>query len=233
MLQVRVQREQRRRRRARRRRRSFAVNRIAISRIAPRSSTTASESRKTRALLGRFDAVRASTPRANAMSVATGIAQARSIPGVPQPTASATSAGTTMPPSPPGPGRIACLEPGKLADDQFAFEFETGDEEEQCQQPVLGPVPDPQVQMQQLRAEPEVAQPVYRCRRSGSSPRSARSRWRRAGSAHRWSPCGGNGRIRRRLRGTAVLHVILRFAATTNTVADQTSRRTEAHRSPR
>lgn len=77
--------------------------------IAPRSSTTASDSRNTRALEGRFDAVSARTPSANAMSVATGIAHARSIPGVPQPTPSATSAGTIIPPIAATIGSTACL----------------------------------------------------------------------------------------------------------------------------
>jgi hypothetical protein len=49
------------------------VNNTAISTMAPRSSITASASRKIRSDAGARDPTRASTPSANAMSVAVGI----------------------------------------------------------------------------------------------------------------------------------------------------------------
>lgn len=64
-----------------------------MSAMAPRSSTTAKLSRKIRTERGSADPVSASTPRANAMSVATGTAQPSPAPSAP--CATATSRPTT------------------------------------------------------------------------------------------------------------------------------------------
>ena len=59
-----------------------SVNTSAITRMAPRSSTMASVSRKARSGVGSADATTASTARANAMSVAIGTAQPLAAPGL-------------------------------------------------------------------------------------------------------------------------------------------------------
>ncbi len=77
--------------------------------MAPMSSTIASVSRKSFRLLGTRAPSNASTPTANAMSVAMGIAQPSS--PLPLPTLMATnrSAGTTIPPTAATAGRAARL----------------------------------------------------------------------------------------------------------------------------
>ena len=84
----------------------MVLNATAMTAIAPRSSTTARLSRKIRAVAGRPEPVIASTASANAMSVATGIAHAWSAPPL---MISASSAGTTMPPTAAITGNVAAL----------------------------------------------------------------------------------------------------------------------------
>ena len=87
------------------------VKNTAMSRIATRSSSTASASRKTRTPAGRARPNVASTPRAKAMSVAVGtghpFASPSSMPPSAPTTPRNTSAGTAMPPTAAMPGTTA------------------------------------------------------------------------------------------------------------------------------
>ncbi len=79
------------------------------------------------------------------------------MPGVPQPTAAAMRAGSSTPPQRDDrQDRLPAV--GEFADDQFALEFEAGDEEEDREQSVLRPRPERQVQVEELRSDLEVAQ---------------------------------------------------------------------------
>lgn len=84
-----------------------SVNSTAMSVTAMMSSTTASDSSRTRTPAGSERATSARTPRAKAMSVATGIAQPREAPSAPPATAKNTSAGMIMPPTAAIIGRAA------------------------------------------------------------------------------------------------------------------------------
>ena len=83
------------------------VKTTAISAMASRSSMTASESSSARTPRGSTEPASASTPSANAMSVATGIAQAPPFAAAPPETATATSAGTIIPPTAASNGSAA------------------------------------------------------------------------------------------------------------------------------
>jgi hypothetical protein len=121
------------------------------------------------------------------------------------------------------------FEPRELADHQFAFEFEARDEEEQCEQTVLGPVADGQIQMEEFGTEPEVANRAVnvvdgRIRPEqgdrGGAEQDHPARGFRAEIAGEVGDDGFRG------AGGTAGHGILRSSATTITVADQTSRRT-------
>src|SRR4030088_2505193 len=106
--------------------------------------------------LGRFDAVSASPPSANAISVATGIDQARPMPGEPQPTLSAAIPGTPMPPIAAMIGNVACLSFDSSPTTNSRISFQPGDEENDREQAVLGPIAERQIKVEEVRAEFEV-----------------------------------------------------------------------------
>ena len=107
--------------------------------MASRSSTTASVSRKVRSAAGRAGPTTASTARANAMSVAVGIAQPRGV-AAPAPVdqdvqqrrhGHAADRRGDRDGGPPGVAQVA--------GDELALELEPGDEEEDRQQAVRRP----------------------------------------------------------------------------------------------
>ena len=134
-------------------RRQVRVNRTAISAIASRSSTTAIESSSTRTPDGQRGPTSASTPSANAMSVATGIAHAPSSRGRAARDGERDERGHDHAADGGEDRQRGGAAVGQFADDQLALELEPGDEEEDGQQPVRGPVAERQVQVQPLRPD--------------------------------------------------------------------------------
>ena len=116
--------------------------------MAMRSSTTARVSRNERSALGRCVPMTASTASANAMSVAVGIAQPRSMP----PSSLALSpwlisaavttnriAGSATPHTAAAIGQRGLAPVGQVARDELALELDAGDEEEDGEQAVGRP----------------------------------------------------------------------------------------------
>ena len=170
--------------------------------MAPMSSTIASVSRNSLRLAGTRGPSSASTPTANAMSVAIGIAQPSS-PSPPTLMATNRSAGTTMPPTAATAGSAARLAVAQLAGDQLALDLEPDDEEEDGHQRVVDPVhqrlgdrevarPDGELAVPPARVArgvgvgPHMRRPRPAGARSRSPPRATRSRCRWAAR-----PCRG------------------------------------------
>ena len=125
--------------------------------MAMRSSTTARVSRKDRSADGRCVPMTASTARAKAMSVAVGMAQ----PPSTSPDAVAEAAGDGE--EDQGRHGHAAHRGGdrqrrlgrvaQVADHELALELEPGDEEEDREQAVGGPLLEGEVQVQRGRAD--------------------------------------------------------------------------------
>ena len=159
--------------------------------IATRSSTTASVSRKLRSAEGRWVPITASTASANAMSVAVGIAQpAQRITlraqegdghGIHEGGEGDAAQGG-------GDGQRGLGRRAELADEELALELEAGDEEEEREQAVGGPLAEGQVEVQRVRSERGVAQARV-CR----VPRRVRPGQRRDGRGEQQRAADGLG----------------------------------------
>ena len=183
---------------------------MAMMVMANRSSTTARVSRKTRSAAGRWVLMTASTARANAMSVAVGIAQpdrrraaGRSLRG-----RAARAPPCHRPPRRPGGPRGGVAQ---VARDELALQLQPGDEEEDREQPVGGPVlnvrsrcsaggPDPPLRERRVGVAPGGVRPDQR-ERPRRRPAAARPRSRRAAR-----PRSGVPRARSRGRKAGAVH---------------------------
>ena len=126
-------------------------------RIAMRSSSTASASRKMRTRVGRNRPNTASTPSAKAMSVAVGMGQPSTV-GVPAVNARKIAAGTIDAADRGDRGQQRLRERVELADDELALQLDGDDEEEDREQPVADPVPGREVEPEPRQVEVRVLQ---------------------------------------------------------------------------
>ena len=163
-----------------------------MTRIAPRSSTTAKVSRKARSAEGRWVESTARTASAKAMSVAIGTAQPSGLP--PRPRRRPGRGRRARPCRTPRRARAGPRSAGvaQLTDDQLTLELDPGDQEEDGQQPVGGPVPDRQVQAERGDPEVEVAYPLVRLAPRACSPTPAPPRPPPAAPARRPSRSAGH-----------------------------------------
>ena len=170
------------------------------------------------------------------MSVAVGIAQPRSAPS---PAAEVDQdeeqRGHRHAADGGGHGQGRPPRVAQVAGDELALELQSGDEEEDRQQPVGRPGAQGQVQVQRRRADAGVAQGLVAGAPRGSWPRRARRRPRRAAGRRRRSPCAAPRRSRlasvqdprpKRRVGAVVTGAAPGRRGRFEDVADQTSRRT-------
>ena len=108
--------------------------------MAPRSSMIASAVRNTLSVTGTREPRIASTPSENAMSVAAGIAQPRSVSGDDALSATYTSAGATMPPTAAMPGKIRCCQLARCPSSSSRLISRPTSNEEQRHQRVVDPM---------------------------------------------------------------------------------------------
>ena len=177
-----------------------AVKRTAIRVMASRSSMTAIDSSRTRTPEGSMVPASASTPSAKAMSVATGIAHAPPSAAAPPDTASATSAGHDHATDRGEHRQRRRAAVRELADHELTLDLHAGDEEEDGQQPVGGPVAERQIEVQPARAERGLGVPERSGRsRSATFAHSSATAVASSRTCRRWSPGAGTPQIPPRL----------------------------------
>jgi hypothetical protein len=157
------------------------------------------------------------------MSVATGIAHAPAARGIAPADTDRDRGGHDHAPDRRDDRQQRLLEPRQLPDHQLTLQLKPGDEEEQREQPVLGPVAHAEVEVQQVRPDTRVADGEV-----GVGPRAVGGEQRDRRGAEQDEPAHGLGAQETAELGHSSPGVGW-------TAADQTSRRTaiDPNRRPR